>query len=429
MLEYYTENSRELPVYGYYDVVVAGSGPAGFAAALTAARSGAKTIIIEQGSSIGGMSTTGLMSHWTGDVDSKLYREVLARQSAHKTPSLSEDDEDKIYIDTERLKGVYLQMLLEAGAEILLYTFISSAIKEGQTAKGVIIENKSGRSAVLGKVVIDCTGDGDVAYKLGAQYSVGREKDGKMQPATMMFKVGGVDEERAVYIPSFETKYPTPKGELQELASKILPNPAGHVLLYKNPLPGVVTVNMTNCLDVDGTNAASLTNAEIVCRSQMFEIEKFLREYVPGYENCFVITSSCLMGIRETRHFLGKYTLTENDIYQAKQFSDWVVKGAYFNFDVHNISGSGLDETGVQKEFKQFDGYTVPYGCLVPKFIEGLLLAGRCISGTHIAHSNYRAMPICLAMGEAAGYAAAIATAKNIDVSKVPVNEIQQKLL
>ncbi len=429
MKEYYSEVARELPIYGHYDVVVAGSGPAGFAAALCAARSGAKTIIIEQSSCIGGISTAGLMSHWTGDVDSKLYREVLARQNAHITPFLSDDDIDKINIDTERLKGIYLQMLLEAGAEILLYTFVSSAIKEGNRARGLIIENKSGRQAVFGKVIIDCTGDGDVAYKFGAEYTFGRKSDGKMQPATMMFKVGGVDDENAVYIPSFETKLHTPKGELQELASRLLPKPAGHVLLYKNPLPGVVTVNMTNCLDIDGTDAASLTKAEIICRSQMYEIEKFLREYAPGYENCFVITSSCLIGIRETRHFVGEYTITEQDIYEARQFSDWVVKGAYFNFDVHNISGSGLDETGVQKEFKQLDGYTIPYGCLVPKCIDGLLLAGRCISGTHIAHSNYRAMPICLAMGEAAGYAAAIAVKEGISVRDVSVQKIQNNLI
>ncbi len=428
-MEFYVEKERKLPVYGSYDVVVAGSGPAGFGAALAAARAGAKTLIIEQSSCLGGTSTAGLMSHWTGNVDSRMYREVLARSMAANGKAFSEEDEDKINIDSEKLKGIYLEMLTEAGADILFYTFVSDAINENGVAKGVIIENKSGRSCVYAKVIIDGTGDGDVAYKLGAEYFVGRETDGKMQPATLMFKVAGVDEARAVLIPSFETRYPTPKGELQALAKEHLPSPAGHVLLYKNPLPGVVTVNMTNCIDIDGRDTASLTKAEIVCRKQMYAIEAFLREYVPGYENCYIITAASLIGIRETRHFIGKKQMNEKDIVAATQFSDWVVRDAYFNFDIHNMSGASLDETGVQKEFTQTKGYTIPYGCLVPKDIKGLLLAGRCISGTHMAHSNYRAMPICLAMGEAAGYAAAIAVERGIMPDEVPVEDIQKKLV
>lgn len=132
----------------------------------------------------------------------------------------------------------------------------------------------------------------------------------------------------------------------------------------------------------------------------MGRIVKFLREYAPGYENCFIISSASLIGIRETRHFKGKYTLNEEDILSARVFDDWAVKDAYFNFDIHNIEGAGLDKNGAQHKFSQTKGYTVPYRCLVPEKAEGLLLAGRCISGTHKAHSNYRVMPICVGMGE-----------------------------
>lgn len=414
---------------GDYDVVVAGSGPAGFGAALCAARMGARTLLVEQGSCIGGISTAGLMSHWTGSVDSKLYREVLARSLAARGKAYSDDDESKIYIDTERLKLQYLEMLQSAGAEILFYTFIADAAVENGKVTGIVVENKSGRSLIRAKTVIDATGDGDVAYRAGAAFTEGREKDGKMQPATLMFKVDGVDDSRAVYMPSFETRYQTDKGELQALAAKLLPAPAGHVLLYPNPLPGVATVNMTNCIAVDGTKAEDLTRAEIVCRRQMYEIETFLREYVPGYENCRVITSASLIGIRETRHFVGKYTLTEDDIYSARQFPDWVVRNAYFNFDVHGLTGAGLDATGKQAAFEQKNGYTIPYGCLVPEKLKGLLLAGRCISGTHMAHSNYRAMPICLALGEAAGTAAALAVKQGILPDELNVSDIQKELV
>ena len=231
--------------------------------------------------------------------------------------------------------------------------------------------------------------------------------------------------ERAVFPGSFETLVPTEKGELQALAKQILPYPAGHVLLYKTTIPGVVTCNMTNVIDIDGTKAEDLTKAEFVCRKQMLPIVAFLREYVPGYENCYIIGSASLIGVRETRHFKGVKQLTEQDIMGAKQFEDAVVFGAYFNFDVHNITGAGLDKSGCQKHFKQMGGYTIPYGCLVPEKIDGLLLSGRNISGTHMAHSNFRAMPICAGIGEAAGLAAVIAIKNNKLVRAVTAEEIQ----
>lgn len=408
-----------------YDVIVAGSGPAGIAAAIMAGRQGVKTLIIESLGRLGGVSTSGMMSHFTGNVGNRLYHEVLERAGEKnlfnkgvKTPT----------IDPELLTLTYIEMLEEANVDILLYTTFCDVIMEGKNLKGIICHNKDGFSAFYSNVVIDATGDGDVAYKCGVPYILGRESDGKMQPATLMFKVGGVDMERAVFPPSFETLVPTEKGELQYLAKEILPSPAGHVLLYKSTIPGIVTCNMTNATDIDGTNAESLTNAEIICRKQMPEIVKFLREYAPGYENCYVIGSASLIGIRETRHFEGIKKITEEEIAQAVQHDDYVVYDAYFNFDVHNITGSGLDETGCQKKFTQTKGYTIPYGCLVPKEIEGLLLSGRNISGTHMAHSNFRAMPICMGIGEAAGVAAALSVKQGKKLRDIDVKEIQIKV-
>jgi hypothetical protein len=357
---------------------------------------------------------------------SKLYKEILQR-SAEKNEG---EFYNKItqYIDPEKLKTLYLEMLNEAGVRIQLYTFACDVITEGNKVCGVITESKSGREVILAKVIIDGSGDGDIAAKAGVDYFKGRESDGKMQPATIMFKVGGVDYSKAVFLGSFESTLETPKGELQTLAKKHIPFPAGHILVYRSTLPGVVTCNMTNCIDIDGTNVEDLTRAEIVCRNQIYYIVKYLREFVSGYENCFVINSAALMGIRETRHFKGLYTLNEQDIIEAKVFEDWVVKDAHFNFDVHNLSGAGLDKTGIQKEFKQNMGYTIPYRCLIPEKTDGLLLSGRNISGTHMAHSNFRVMPICAAIGEAAGTAAAIAVLKNIEVREVNAVEIQKKL-
>ena len=422
----YHENAKELPIAGEYDVIVAGSGPAGTAAAVMAGRMGAKVLIIEWNNAIGGISTSGMMSHWTGSVTSPMYTEILQRSA-----DMNEGEQKgKIqqFINPENLKTVYLDMLKDANVDILLYTFVCGVVMEGDQLTGVITESKSGRRVFRSKVVVDGTGDGDVAAFAGVEYHKGRESDGKMQPTTLMFKVAGVDMSRAVLLGSFESTYQTEKGELQALAKEHIPYPAGHLLAYKSTLPGIVTCNMTNCTDIDGTKAEDLTRAEIVCRSQMPAIVKYLREFVPGFENCYIISAGSMMGVRETRHFKGVYTLNENDILTAKVFDDWVVRGAHFNFDVHNMTGSGLDATGVQKHWTQPKGYTIPYGCLVPEKINGLLLSGRNISGTHIAHSNYRVMPICVGIGAAAGVAAATAIKKGVQVRDIKGEELQDRL-
>ena len=404
------------------DVLVLGSGPAGFAAAYTAAKHGASVLLIEQSGDVGGISTSGMMSHWTGRCGSPLYEEIL-RRSAEKNRF---NCENPCLIDPENLKTLYLEMLEEVGVDVWLYTFAADALCDGDRVLGATVVNKSGVTDVYAAVTVDATGDGDIAAKAGASFVLGREDDHKMQPATLMFKVAGVDEARAAFIPSFETTYPTEKGELQALAKQHIPHPAGHILTYKSTLPGVVTCNMTNATDIDGTRAEDLTKATLTCRKQMEAIVNYLREFVPGYEECYIISSASLIGIRETRHFKGRYTLTEQDILNATVFEDYVVKDAHFNFDVHNITGAGLDKSGVQKHFTQAQGYTIPYRCLLPEGKDGLLLCGRNISGTHMAHSNFRAMPICAGLGEAAGAAAALAVAQGKRPTEIGADEIRK---
>lgn len=426
----YTEPSREIPVIAQMDVLVLGAGPAGMGAAVWAARTGAKTMLVEQAGDVGGVSTVGLMSHWTGQTKGGFFEEVLERSADIDFEGIDSvyGDYPRQIINPERLKTVYLQMLDEAGVRLRLYTFASDVIMEGNTVKGVILESKSGREAVMAKVIIDCTGDGDIAAKTGAAYVCGRESDGMMQPVTIMFKVAGVDYDKAIFPGCFEHKVEVPAGELQALGKQTLPFPAGHVLLYRTSLPGVVTCNMTNCIGIDGTNTDDLVKATMVCRNQMDPIVEFLRKYAPGFENCYIISSASLIGVRETRHFKGVKTITEQDIQSAKVFEDWVVTRAHFNFDIHNMTGSSLDETGSQMNFQQKNGYTIPYGCLIPETVDGLLLAGRCISGTHMAHSNYRAMPICMNMGQAAGIAAALAAQRDVKPRDLDVADIQAVL-
>lgn len=428
-MNYIEEPQKKIPVVMETEVLVLGAGPAGVSAAITAAREGAKTVLVEQMGEVGGIATAGLMSHWTGNTEGGFYEEILDRSAESKERVGHKfNGGARQIINPEKLKTVFLEMLMEAGVELRLYTFVSDVIMDGDTVKGVITESKSGREAILADIVVDATGDGDAAAKAGAPFFIGRKEDGRMQPATIMFKVAGVDVERGVFPGGFEETFEIPAGDLQTLGRQYIPAPAGHVLLYKTTLPGVVTCNMSNCIGIDGTKAEDLTRATVECRRQMNVIVDFLRKIVPGFENCYLISSASLIGVRETRHFEGEAVITEQDIAEARVFDDWVVTKASFNFDVHNMTGNGLDETGSQKTFTQTKGYTIPYGCFVPKKVDNLYLAGRNISGTHMAHSNYRVMPICVNMGQAVGISAALCVKNHETPRNLKAVQVQKRL-
>lgn len=421
------EEAREISVLAEMEVLVVGAGPAGCAAAICAARAGAQTMLIEQAGDVGGVATTGLMSHWTGQTKGGIYEEILDRSTDYDHVDAREETL-RIYINPEKLKTVLLEMLAEVGVKVRLYTFFSETLMDGDKVEGAIVQSKSGRQAILASTIIDSTGDGDVAASAGIPYIKGREDDGKMQPMTLMFKVGGVDTERAVLPGGFEQNKPVPKGLIQTLGEEHMQSPLGHVLLYRSTLPGIVTCNMTNVIDVDGTDPDDLTHATLTARRQMAEILAFIREFVPGFENCYILSSASQIGVRETRHFEGRYELTEDDINVARQFEDQVVPDAHFNFDIHNVEGSGLDADGEQEKFKQTRGYGIPYRCLLPRSVRGLLLSGRNIAGTHKAHSNFRVMPIAANIGQAAGVAAALSVQAGVAPGDLDISVLQEAL-
>ena len=426
----YINEVNQIPEIASVDVLVCGGGPAGLGASVMAARLGASVMVVEAQGCLGGIATAGMMSHWGGKSSSKIMREIWDL-TYEKAQDLGWDQSsgcgrDAIYHDVQKI--VLEELMVKEGIRVLYHTMVCKSVVENGAIIGVIVENKSGRGFIRAKRVVDSTGDGDVAASAGVPYCKGRETDGRMQPCTIMFNVGGVDCERAVFPPSFETTVQTEKGELQALAKELLPFPAGHVLLYRQPLPNTVCCNMTNAIEIDGTDGESLTKGIFTCRSQIAPIIKFLREYVPGYEKCWLMSSASLIGIRETRHFEGLESLSKEDILEAKAYDNWVVKRAWFNFDVHNLTGASLDKTGAQRQFKQKGEYTIPYGCLLPKNVEGLLLSGRNISGSHMAHSNFRIMSVCIAIGEAAGAAAALSIKHGIRLRDVDVKEIQKHM-
>ena len=418
----------ETPVAEESDVLVCGGGPAGFGAAVAAARAGARTLLLEESNCLGGMATAGMMSHWSGCESSPLGLEITERmrRSAVLPPGWTEDR--RWNISHEALKQALFEMAAEAGVRVRLHTHVAGAVVESGAVKGVVAESKSGREAFLAAVTVDATGDGDVAARAGAAFDVGREGDRACQPATLMFLLGGVDTSRAIFPPSFESFIDVPKGEIQALGRAHLPAPAGHVLLYPTRLPGCVCVNMTNATGVDATDARSVTRAEIECRAQIEPIVAFLREFAPGYETCYALSSAQNVGIRESRHFRGVYTLTEEDIVEGRSFDDWIAVRNYFNFDIHNVGGAGLDPNGAQRHFKAKGSYQIPYRCCVPETLDGLLLAGRNISGTHKAHSNFRVMTICADVGYGAGTAAALAAKAGVRPRDVDVAAVQRVL-
>ena len=417
-MNYVTEPSRQIPVVAETDVLVVGGGPAGFGAALYAARTGSKVMLIEQYGAIGGVATSGIMSHWTGRQEGGCFAEL--REKAR-------DCESEQVINPEKLRILMLDMLYKAGVDVQLYTAFSDVIMDGNRVAGVITESKSGREAIACKVRIGSTCDGDVAARAGAPFEKGRD-DGGMQPMTIMFKVAGVDMDRAMFFWGMEDTVQLPEGDLQTLGREKLPKPAGHILLYPSSIPGVVTINMTNAIDMDGTNVRDLNHAEYICRNQIPEIIEFLQRYVPGYEGCYLIDSADVIGVRETRRFEAQYQLNEDDISQARVFDDWVVTKSNFFFDLHNVEGAGLDAIAEYKTFKQPEPYTIPLRCFIPRKIEGLLLNGRNISGTHKAHSSYRVMPIVMNMGHAMGIVASMCVAQNKKPLELDIDEIHEQL-
>lgn len=399
------------------DVLVIGGGPSGIAAALSAARTGAETLLAEKEGFLGGMSTGGLLNVWCGSASSDIWEDLRDRTTEGRAR--------RSVFDPEALKAVYIGLLEEAKVRLLLHAQLIDAEYEDGHITGAVFYGKSGRITVRAKAYIDSTGDGDLAFLSGVPYDKGRDLDGLMQPMSLEFMVGGVDDSCAVY-PTFGTHPELEKKMAEYVADGRILSPAGHVILLEGFIPGTACVNSTNVIRMDGTDETDLTRAEILTRKQIPQIVRFLRECVPGYANAYVLTSACHIGVRETRRFHGAYRLTERDILDQRIFDDWAVSNACYTFCVHNLTGSGADAHALAYHGER---YTIPYRCFLPEKIDNLLLNGRCISGTHMAHSSYRVMPICFAMGEATGTAAALAVRRGTPLRAVDVSGLQRLLL
>lgn len=402
-----------------HEVIVAGGGTAGIAAAVAAARNGVDTILIERYGFLGGTMTAGLVNpfmtfHAGGEQIIKgVFQEIIDRLK-----DLDGYDEETKAFDTEAMKLVADRMVKEAGVKLLLHTYITDVLvtREG-AVRGVEVRNKSGRQVLLGKVTVDATGDGDVAVMAGAPYEKGRREDGLTQPMTLNFRLGGVDVERM-----------PPREEINRLfeeakAKGEISIPRENVLFFPTTRRGEIHFNTTRVVKADGTKAEDLTYAEIEGRRQMAELIEFLRRRVPGFENAYLLMSGVQIGVRETRRIIGEYILTGDDIVEARKFEDAIARGSY-PIDIHSPTGEGT----VIKRLPLGESYDVPYRCLVPKKVDNLLVAGRCISSTHEAQAAIRVIPIVVAIGQAAGTTAALSVKHNVPPRELDVRLLQKTL-
>ena len=419
--------SKAIPVWNNYDVIVAGAGPAGICAAVSAARAGAKVALIERYGVVGGNLTVGHVGPILGMVGKGTMRdEVVTLLGVPENDMIGEIG---VAHDMERAKRVLAQFVQHDNIDVYLQTMVFDAIMEGDAIKGLILSSKEGRFALMADVVVDCTGDGDIAFYAGAEYEKGRE-DGLMQPVTLEFTIDGLDESRAVVCIGDVDDVELDGERFLDFCKRCgeagkLPKHLVAVRLHRTTKPGERQVNTTQMNGVDSTKVGDLFKAEVELREQIELLLKFFRETLPGYEHCKLISSGATVGVRESRRVVGEYVITAEELAAGKRFPDVIVHKAEFIVDIHNPAGAGQAEEHIQYVVP----YDLPYRCFVPKRIENLLMAGRCISGTHRAHASYRVMSVCMAMGEAVGLAAALCAKGSVKPRNLDVKALQDALI
>jgi len=418
--------AKQLPLYKSYDVIVCGAGPAGICAAVAAARQGVKVALVERYGVPGGNLTCGHVGPILGMVGKGTMRDELMAL-------LGVPDNDMIgrvgvAHDMQKAKAVLTKFIDHKNIDVYLQTAVADAVKEGSRVTGVVASTKEGLLALGGKVVVDATGDGDVAAYAGCEIEKGRE-DGLMQPVTLEFTIDNVDEEKGIIcigdVDEVELNGQRFLDYCAECAEKgLLPKNLAAVRLHPTVHKGERQVNTTQVNGIDSTKPEDLYKAELELRGQIDTLMKFLQENLPGYEKCKYISSGTTTGVRESRRVVGEYHITAEELAAGKRFEDVVVHKAEFIVDIHNPAGAGQAEEKIQYVIP----YDLPYGCFVPKGVDGLMTAGRCISGTHRAHASYRVMSICMAMGQAVGVAAALCAAHGCQPRALDVKRLQAEL-
>ena len=440
----------------YYDVLVAGGGVSGCAAALAAARTGAKVLVLEQNGYLGG-SLTGcgvgpMMTFHAGDkqVIAGIMQE-LVESLVQRGASVGHIPDTKQYTSTvtpfqaEGLKLVLDEKLQEAGCTVLFHTFVGAVQQKNRKITGLTLCNKDGLHTVSAAVYVDATGDGDIASWAGALMTKGRPEDGVSQPMTMKMKYCGVDTEKLrSYILAHPEKFPklAPHAELmqktvgmdlegfdeefvQAKAEGRLSIRRENVLMFGTGRDGEYIVNTTRIVEHDATDAASLSDAERIGRRQCEELDAFLHRYVPGFEHALLEFTGPSVGVRGSRQLIGCHTLTAEEILECKAFPDRIAHSSY-PIDIHNPKGEGTLSTFMSRPGSY---YSIPYSIMVCFEIDNLIVTGRCVSATFEAQAAIRTTPTVGAMGQAAGIAAAMVARNGCPARQIDIRQLQQRLV
>ncbi|WP_313584903.1 FAD-dependent oxidoreductase [Lacrimispora sp.] len=436
-----------------YDVVIIGGGPAGTVAAIASARSGARTLLVEQNGYLGGMLTmagTGpQMTFHAGStqVVQGIAEEIVARMVKEGfSPGHMEDfvgyASSVTPFDAEGMKLILETMVKEAGADLLYHTVYTGCEWENRKIRKVRLYAKQGFFDVSASVFIDASADADLATHAGIGSIYGREEDHLAQPMTMNIKVCNVDRDKMMeYIKKnsddmletipFERLHLIPRSGMQGAYSVInkakekgeFPIDRDMVLCFETNNPGEYILNMSRIIKKSALDSFDLTEAEIEGRKQAHAIVAFMRKYIPGFENAVIVTTGPHIGIRESRKINGAYRLTASDLLQNKMFEDAIAMGGY-PIDIHSPDGGTMEHHYLKKG----SWYSIPYRCLYTNELDNLLVAGRCISATHEACAAVRVTPILMAISEGAGTAAAIAAKQGIGVAAIDTAQLQNLL-
>ena len=407
-----------------YDVIVAGGGPAGIGAGYTAAKRGAKTLVLEKSGRLGGMAVSAMVSPFSMATQSPIATAIAKKKGFGHS------------VDFHMADVRAYELLKEAGADVMLHADVLGPVMEGTRVTGVRVHCVEGERTITAKVVIDATGNGIVAAAAGVPYEEGRTGDGLVQPMSIMFTVGGFDPAKRFLCFSEEharSKHCIVNGRTwedivqDEIKAGKLPPEVGVIRLYAGPTRGLNVVNATQVNGLFGSRSADLTKAEIATRKQAAQIVDVMRRHLPGYANARIAEMPAVVGVRETRRFEGVDRLTTEDVLSGRKCEDAVARRCSFVIDIHNPAGAGQADghdkavTGGARRVKPYD---IPYGALVPKKVDGLLFCGRCLSASHEALASCRVMGPAMATGIGAGAAAADAVKKGIDVRAVDAKNL-----